>query len=268
MIAELLRDLARAVPHLPGAACRGQQAVMDVADGRDRAAIAAAQQVCAGCPVLPECQAWIGSVPRARQPSGVVAGRFLAPPRVKRLRDHPPRPPTKADRATRWLADYFQRHGPVISTQVRADAQRAGFDISTLATARHRLGVEVERITGQHGGQRLWTLPNSPVLGNAEHVRYLPPINTNIGRKPMHDNDIEPITLPPDTITIAATSLDYVYRYINGQDVIGLLVGSDRVGTTETLLTPEGAQHIAAHFTAMCADLDRLRAEWKATHHD
>ncbi|OCB14151.1 hypothetical protein A5717_11615 [Mycolicibacterium porcinum] len=250
LIAELLADLARAVPDLPGAACRGHQDVMDVADGRDRSAIAAAQQICARCPALQECEAWLDSIPKARRPSGVVAGRFLAPPRVKRLRDHPARLPTKADRATRWLADYFQRHGPVLSTQVRADAQRAGFDISTLATARYRLGVEVERITGQHGGQRLWTLP------------------TNTGRKPMHDNDIEPITLPPDTITIAATSLDYVYRYINGQDVLGLLVGSDRVGTTETLLTPEGAHHVAAHFTAMLANLDQLRAEWKATHHD
>ncbi|MGV0781468.1 WhiB family transcriptional regulator [Mycolicibacterium sp. XJ775] len=251
MIAQLLRDLARAVPDLPGAACRGHQAVMDVASGRDRAAIAAAQQICAACPVLQECEAWLDSIPKARRPSGVVAGRFLAPPRVKRLRDHPPRPPTKVDRATRWLADYFQRHGPVLSTQVRADAQRAGFDISTLATARHRLGVEVERITGQHGGQRLWTLP------------------TTTGRNTtMSDNDIEPITLPPDTITIAAKSLDYIYRYINGQDILGLLVGNDRVGTTETLVTPEGAHHIVAHFSAMLANIDQLRAEWKATHHD
>ena len=74
VIADLLADLASDIPDLPGAACRGQQHVMDISDGRHRDAIAAAQAICGGCGVLRECEAWLDSLPKTQRPSGVVAG--------------------------------------------------------------------------------------------------------------------------------------------------------------------------------------------------
>ena len=68
-----------------------------------------------------------------------------------------PRPPTGTDRAAAWLIEQL-RSGPVISTQIHADAAEAGIQRHTLALARRRLNVQLERLTGQRGGARYWTL--------------------------------------------------------------------------------------------------------------
>ena len=63
IVAELLDTLAHDIPDLHGAACRGHPEVFDVADRHDTEAIAAAQAVCASCPVLRDCRAGTSSLP-------------------------------------------------------------------------------------------------------------------------------------------------------------------------------------------------------------
>jgi hypothetical protein len=78
-LAELLDDLAHAIPDLPEAACRGHADLFDVAR-TDRAAVAKAKAICASCPALDDCRAWLADQPAALRPCGVVAGRYVAPP--------------------------------------------------------------------------------------------------------------------------------------------------------------------------------------------
>ena len=162
-VTDLLDQLARDIPSLPDAACRGTN-VMDVPTARDREAVRRAQAVCATCPALARCEEWLASLPPHRRPWGVVAGRFVRPPWLRPLPDPKPRPETKRDTAARWLVAYLSA-GPVLSTQVRADAVAAGIDIDNLARARRHLGVQLERTTGARGGQRWWTLPYNPNNG-------------------------------------------------------------------------------------------------------
>lgn len=240
MIAELLADLAHAVPDLPDAACRGQQTVMDVPTGRDHAAIAAAQHVCAGCRARRECEAWLDSLPRSRRPSGVVAGIYLPPPKVWPLRDRPPRPPTKADQATHWLADYLRQHNPALSEEVLAAATAANFGKQPLKTARQRLGVTLERVSGRHGGHHIWTLP------------------TTTGRNTMTDH------LPHDRLpgapwfvpTEASVGCGYVAE--TGDDAITLTLLIPEHGPVNIALHPHMAVQIAAQMGAMCQRLAHL----------
>ena len=82
IVAELFDELAHGIiPRLPGAACRGHPELFDVAGQHDRDAIAQAKAVCHACPVLRECRAWLRSLPKPVRPCGVVAGRFVAPPK-------------------------------------------------------------------------------------------------------------------------------------------------------------------------------------------
>ena len=112
------------IPDLRRAACRGHAEIFDVRDGHDRAAIARAQAVCETCPVLSDCRAWLASLPRAERPCGAVAGRYIPPPRLRPAYvPRPPRPSSR-DRAIVWLRAYLSERGPVLSTQVIADAVR------------------------------------------------------------------------------------------------------------------------------------------------
>jgi hypothetical protein len=81
-VAELLDTLAH-TPDLHGAACRGHPELFDV-ERNDHEAIEAAQAICASCPVLGACRAWLRSQPAELRPCGVVAGRYVAPPRLPR----------------------------------------------------------------------------------------------------------------------------------------------------------------------------------------
>ena len=156
-VTETLNALIRDIPPLRDAACRDRTEVFDVRDGRDHKAIQQAQAICRECPVLQRCTEWLDGLPKFRRPSGVVAGRFVPPPRLRPLTEKKPQPPTKCDRAVDWLANYLA-DGPVLSTALRADAVRAGIELHNLARARRYLGVELERLK-QHGGQRMWSLP-------------------------------------------------------------------------------------------------------------
>jgi hypothetical protein len=84
----------------------------------------------------------------------VVAGRYYPPPT---LRPEPaPRPPSSRDRAADWLRAYLAQRGPVISTQVIADATAAGVSSTALHLARCDLGVRLERVRGEHGARHMW----------------------------------------------------------------------------------------------------------------
>ncbi len=90
IVAEVLDELAHDIPNLPGAACRGHAELFDVA-GRDDPAVERAQAVCAACPALRDCRRWLAGLPRLVRPCGVVAGRYVPPPKLRPAHDPPPR---------------------------------------------------------------------------------------------------------------------------------------------------------------------------------
>jgi hypothetical protein len=79
-IGALLNDLA-AVPSLPGAACRSEREVFDRtvpgAVSRSEAAQArrAAKKICAACPCLQACTAWVDGLEPFSRPLSITAGR-------------------------------------------------------------------------------------------------------------------------------------------------------------------------------------------------
>ena len=79
------------IPDLWGAACRRHAEVFDVAGRHDAQAIKAAKAICSACPVLRACRAWLVGLPRSARPCGVVAGRYLSPPRLPPAADPRPR---------------------------------------------------------------------------------------------------------------------------------------------------------------------------------
>jgi hypothetical protein len=86
---ELLNQLAQSgLPPLPGARCRGRESLFDQTIdqapgdyfGDDlRYARNAAQAICASCPVLAQCDAWVQSLPRPKRPRGIIGGRYTDP---------------------------------------------------------------------------------------------------------------------------------------------------------------------------------------------
>lgn len=72
---DLLRTLAE-TPDLPGAACMAHREVFDrcTAKAAKPSSYARAIQVCADCPALPKCRAWVRSLPPRKRPEGVTAG--------------------------------------------------------------------------------------------------------------------------------------------------------------------------------------------------
>ena len=77
---DLLLALA-GTPALPGAKCRHRSALFDEAGKNEPAEIveqrhAQALTLCRACPALASCQQWFNDLPRAKRPSGVVAGQI------------------------------------------------------------------------------------------------------------------------------------------------------------------------------------------------
>lgn len=67
-----------AAPHLPRARCRGQHLLTDVWD--DPLVIEYCQQeLCAKCPELQPCRAWVESLTPSKRPLGVTAGLVRRP---------------------------------------------------------------------------------------------------------------------------------------------------------------------------------------------
>lgn len=87
--ADLLSAL-RGVPDLPGAKCRGKYDLFDPARDDEDAPDAerrhrAALEVCAGCPALDACGAWLESLRTEDRPLGVIAGRIRRPKKPKKV---------------------------------------------------------------------------------------------------------------------------------------------------------------------------------------
>jgi hypothetical protein len=87
-LSELLADLARGLPNLPGARCKGRTGLYDMAAGCRpqhpadvQYARNAAARLCATYPALESCRAWHDALPPAER----AGSRFVAPPRP---RDH------------------------------------------------------------------------------------------------------------------------------------------------------------------------------------
>lgn len=86
-VTELLAELAAGIPALRGARCVGSHELFDAAitaerngrpeearEARDYAR-RAALELCAQCPALDPCRAWLDSLPAPQRPPGVIAGR-------------------------------------------------------------------------------------------------------------------------------------------------------------------------------------------------
>lgn len=78
----------------------------------------------------------------------------------------------------------------------------------------------------------------------------------------MNPNEITTVTRPSGTILVNPSGMAFVYDFINGEDVLSLLVEDKRLGALQVALSPAAAQHVAAHLTAMAGDVTALRAEW------
>ena len=84
-LADLLAGLAGA-PALPGARCRGRSHLFDEANSDESADIVAARHrqaldLCGRCPSRQRCGDWLLTLTPAKRPTGVVAGRIVAPRR-------------------------------------------------------------------------------------------------------------------------------------------------------------------------------------------
>jgi hypothetical protein len=73
-------DLLHAIattPDLPGAACVGHLEIFDACSSRAAGrpgTYARAVRICATCPALTACRAWVLSLPSRERPPGVTAG--------------------------------------------------------------------------------------------------------------------------------------------------------------------------------------------------
>ncbi|MFN3003462.1 hypothetical protein ACK12G_09415 [Mycolicibacterium wolinskyi] len=84
-----LLDAIGVAPALPGARCRGKAHLFDEAGAHENPEIAEQRHaqalgLCRGCTALASCQAWLGTLPRSKRPTGVVAGRLNTPKRPGR----------------------------------------------------------------------------------------------------------------------------------------------------------------------------------------
>ena len=106
--------------------------------------------------MLRDCRRWLASLPKPVRPCGVVAGRYVAPPKLRPAYEPRPRAPSSRERATTWLRAYLAQRGPVLSTEVIADATLAGITLSMLRAARIDLGVRLQRVRGVPGAPHTW----------------------------------------------------------------------------------------------------------------
>ncbi len=88
MLSTLLAELAQGIPELPGARCKGREELFDQTitrpgggnhDDTVTYARRAATRLCASCPALTQCAAWVDGLPRSQRPTGVVGGKLTDP---------------------------------------------------------------------------------------------------------------------------------------------------------------------------------------------
>ncbi|TDK91553.1 hypothetical protein EI067_22905 [Mycobacterium paragordonae] len=67
---------------------------------------------------------------------------------------------------------------------------------------------------------------------------------------------------PADTIAITPQSMDFFYAAPGGNELVGMMLHTERLGSFAVLFTPEGAHAVARSLTNMAVhDIDRLRRE-------
>lgn len=161
-LAELL-TMARRVPPLPGALCKGHGDDFDLEDPNDPR-MASAVRTCRRCPALADCRQWLAGLPPAARPTGVVAGRLVRPYRPPdrnrpQVRPSPkPRQPSMSDRCTQWLAERLA-DGPAEVALIAAEARRLGWSRSLAYAARTRLGLLTTGGTSRDD-PAVWRLPD------------------------------------------------------------------------------------------------------------
>jgi WhiB family redox-sensing transcriptional regulator len=72
------------MPRLENAACAGRWGLFDHHRHKDPHRVtdeASALQLCAHCPALTACKAWVQGLPVWQRPTGVVAGQVVQPPK-------------------------------------------------------------------------------------------------------------------------------------------------------------------------------------------
>lgn len=87
VVGNLLLALAGSTA-LPGARCRGRWALFDPPEHGDNPAVTEQRHqqaigLCQRCTALASCTEWFDSLPKAKRPAGVIAGRVRKPHRPK-----------------------------------------------------------------------------------------------------------------------------------------------------------------------------------------
>lgn len=72
---EALVDALAGAPNLSKGRCKGRWDLWDETELRDVVEFTTNQ--CLTCPALSQCRAWLESLPRSKQPCGVVAGKVI-----------------------------------------------------------------------------------------------------------------------------------------------------------------------------------------------
>ncbi len=82
-----MRALLESIPDLDGARCKHKSDLFERTNGEHRMTgrtttelddvRSAALRLCAACPALDPCRAWLGALPAAQRPRGVVAGQVV-----------------------------------------------------------------------------------------------------------------------------------------------------------------------------------------------
>lgn len=146
-----LGGLLADIPHLPDAACKGQQAVFDLEPDADPMAIETAIATCMRCRALDRCREWVASTPVALRPSGIVAGQLLPAPA----------PPTEPDTATGtgraivFLTERL-RGGPLPVAELITEAAAIGLTRRNLGHAAAQMNLTRMRL---HHRSFQWALP-------------------------------------------------------------------------------------------------------------
>lgn len=95
------------------------------------------------------------------------------------------------------------------------------------------------------------------------HTGQPMPDHNNPDKENHVQHEITTVTRPAETILVNPREMAFTYDSVNGQDVISILLDDKRVGALMVTLTPQAAQHVAAHLAAMVDDIGGLRAEWQ-----
>ena len=116
-VVDLLAEVLRGAPKLPGAVCPDWPAVFAATqanprDTRDQTvdpetiayATTTALRLCATCPALDPCRAWLDNLTPADRPTGVVAGLLQAEPPTEVSTGRPGRKPPPVEHTKRFAA--------------------------------------------------------------------------------------------------------------------------------------------------------------------